>query len=380
MQKRKPVAPRDRNPIDWGHLTLKYGMLLTKLGSMGVIACLGYFVYVIYGGGLPDADPARAQSLVTGFGQGLVLASLLLALGLVMVTLDELAYAVLLGLGGLLMMLGVPYMVASELSGTLPQHLQGVAQTLSTSGTTAGAAILLVVGLRITYEMYMHIKEAPLRRQARAEKEASEDNGILRRQKSIKPASVISPCWELPFCHDRVREVCPTYKARKPCWRYGIGCNCDPRMIDTLIRMGSTAKGPQSDDIRRREAAYIRSDLQADAKLSSKADRTIPCSKCAIYAEHQRLKYKFVNPVAIIGTLVAMGALYLPITAAWNAVAGGIVQVARNITLDAAFDAGQWFSYLQDDVVKIFFFIIVTLLALSYVLKVTEWVVLEKKL
>ena len=42
-------------------------------------------------------------------------------------------------------------------------------------------------------------------------------------------------------------------------------------------------------------------------------------------------------------------------------------------------DASEWFRYLDTDAVRIFFFVVVGLLALSYVLKAVEWAVLEKK-
>lgn len=380
MQKGRPTAPRDSKPIDWGHLFSKYGGVLVKFGGLGLVACLAYFIYAIYGGAMQSADPDRALFLVSSFGKGLVISAFAMALGLILLTLEELAYAIVVAIGGIALMLGIPYVVASNLSESLPQGLQRVAEELSKSGTNAGIAVLSMVGLRIGYEIYIQFREAPLRRQRREQKEAAQDEGILKKHKTIKPTTVLAPCWELPFCHERIREICPAYKARKPCWRYGIGCNCDPKMIDTLIRMGAPGGGKQSGDMQRRQAAYMRSDLEADVQVSSKADRTIPCSKCAIYAEHQRLKFKFVNPVAIVGTIVAMGALFVPITGFWGTVAGGIVQVAENITLNSRFNAGEWFSYLQDDVMKVFFFIIIALLALSYVLKFTEWVVLEKKL
>ena len=54
--------------------------------------------------------------------------------------------------------------------------------------------------------------------------------------------------------------------------------------------------------------------------------------------------------------------------------------VAANISINQRVNAGQWFEYLNTPGVKVFFFVILGLLALSYVLKFTEWVVLEKKL
>ena len=303
-----------------------------------------------------------------------------MALGVALITLEDVVFAVLLAIGGVGIMFGLPYLVASNLSSNLSPNMQGVAKTLSDSSVNAGIAVLFVVGLRILYELVIQVQRAPERRRQRMEKEASEDAGVLKKQKTVKGGNLFTPCWNLPFCHERIKEICPAYKARKTCWRYGIGCNCDPKLIESLIRMGAPGSGKQSAEMRQRQAEYIRSDLEADVHVPSKAQRTIPCSKCPIYNEHQRLKFKFINPLAVGIAVVALALLYTPITSAWEAVAGGIVQVARNITLRSNFDAGQWFTYLQDDVVKVAFFIIVSLLALSYVLKFTEWAVLQKKL
>jgi len=277
-------------------------------------------------------------------------------------------------------MLGVPYLVASNLSSNLGANMQGVAKRLSDSGVNAGIAVLAVVGARILYELVIQILQAPERRRLRMEKEASDDTGALKKQKSVKGGNILTPCWELPFCSPRIKEICPAFKAHKTCWRYGIGCNCDPKLIESLIRMGAPGSGKQTNEMRQRQGEYLRSDLEADVQLPSKAERTIPCTKCPIYNEHQRLKFKFVNPAAIAIAVVGLGFAYIPITNAWESVAGGIIKVARNITLKSSFDAGLWFSYLQDDVVKIAFFVIVSLLVMSYVLKFTEWVVLQKKL
>jgi hypothetical protein len=375
----RPRGPRRESlSINLGDLLSRYGAVLVRFGGLGFFVCVGYFIYAIYGGVLQGADPQRAHFLISSFGKGLVVSSIVLALGMVIVTLDEVAYAVLVGLGGLALMLGVPYLVASNLSSQLTAEYQTVTRTLSSSGTNAGLGVLAVVALRILYELYIQILEAPERRRVKLEKETTE--GILKKgSKSFVGGNITTRCWQMPFCHERIKEICPAFKARKTCWRYGIGCNCDPKLIETLIRMGAPGSGKQTNEMRQRQGDYMRSDLQADIKLGDKQDRTIACTKCPIYNEHQRLKFKFVNPVMILGTVVALGALYQPITGAWAAVAAGIVRVAHNITLRSEFDAGEWFSYLQDDVIRVFFFLIVSLIVLAYVLKFTEWIILQKK-
>ena len=378
MQKQRPQPPKQKTVIDWGDLVARHSTTLVKLGGLGVLVCLGYYLYAVYGGDLLSSpDVGRAYYLVSTFGQALTISAFVCALGLVLLTLDELAYSVLVAIGGLGLMFGIPFMVASNL-GNVTGDLQRVTERMSRSGSEAGTAVLFVVALRILYELYVQIKEAPERRRKRIEKEESEDTGVLKKHKTIKPPTAFSPCWELPFCHDRIREICPAYKARRSCWRYGSGCNCDPRLIERLIRAGSTAKGPRSDVQKAREGAYIRSDLEADIPSIEKVQRTIPCSKCPIFTEHQRLKFKVVIPMAVLATVVIMGFLYTPVTDAWDVVAQKIVNIAANVALGDV-KAQDWFGYLQDDVIRVAFFILLSLLALSYVLKYTEWLVLQKK-
>jgi len=378
MQKNRPQPPKQQLRIDWGDLIARHSVTLVKLGGLGVLVCLGYYLYAVYGGDLLSSpDVGRAYYLVSTFGQFLMISSLVLAVGIILLTLDELAYSILVALGGLGLMFGVPFMVASNL-GNVTGDLQRVTERMSRSGYEAGVVVLFVVALRIVYELYVQVKDAPARRRLKLEKEAGDDLGVLKRHKTIKPPTAFSPCWELPFCHDRIREVCPAYKARRSCWRYGSGCNCDPRMIERLIRAGSTAKGPQSDIQKARAGAYIRSDLEADIASADKVDRTIPCGKCPIFTEHQRLKFKVVIPMAIVSTIAAMGFLYTPITAAWDIVALKIIAVAATVALGDV-KANDWFGYLQDDIIRVSFFLLLSLLALSYVLKFTEYVVLQKK-
>ncbi len=380
MQK-KPRAPRPRQTIDWGHLLHKHSVVLVKLGGLGFLACIGYFLYAVYGGGLQNTPPQlidRTLALISGFGTAFTITSFVLALGVALMTLDELAYTVILALGGVGVMLGLPAMVANNLANLSPEFA-GVTRGLSASATRAGVAILVVVGGRIVYDIFLYFREAPQRRRIILEKQDALETGALKKHATAKRQTVMSPCWELPFCHPRIRELCPAYKARKTCWRYGSGCNCSPKMIEALIRAGAPGKGPKTHDRRRIEGAYIRSDLEADVPRIDKLERTISCRQCPIFTEHQRLKFKFVTPVAVIATIVGMGALYIPIAQAWDFIAAKIVVGAAAIALGQV-RAEDWFGYLQDTTVRIFFFIILFLLALSYVLKFIEWAVIDKKI
>ena len=56
-------------------------------------------------------------------------------------------------------------------------------------------------------------------------------------------------------------------------------------------------------------------------------ERTIPCSKCPIYLDHQRQKFKIVNPLAVVTSLVLLALAYKPLLVLYSAVITGILAV-----------------------------------------------------
>jgi hypothetical protein len=153
-------------------------------------------------------------------------------------------------------------------------------------------------------------------------------------------------------------------------------------MIERLIRSGAldTAKGASRSSAvqKAQQEAYVRSDLQADAPVKA-SERTIPCSKCPIYLDHQRQKFRIVNPIAVIATVVLMGVAYLPLKQLYYGVVAAISHIAATLTFGTNVNAASWFDYLNTPALQVFFFIIVGLLALAYVLKFIEWAIFEKK-
>ena len=80
-----------------------------------------------------------------------------------------------------------------------------------------------------------------------------------------------------------------------------------------------------------------------------------------------------------MGTIVALGAAYQPVTLMYKATIRALAETAARLSVTGHVDASEWFRYLDTDAERIFFFGVVGLLALSYVLKAVEWAVLEKK-
>jgi hypothetical protein len=376
MAMKRSAGPprRSRSSVDFGELLAKYSLTLLKVATLLFVAAVGYYVYALFSGGLKDpatASDARVISNLLLCGQVLTIAGTLATLALVIVTLDEVAYAIIVAVAALGLIFGTPAACGSAgLAG------QPVTKLILSATATTGEIMLAIVGLRLLLEIYLQIRNAPKRR---AEEQARLDADGPRKVKLSQ--GTWSKCWQLPYCHDTVKEMCPAFKAHKTCWKFGTGCNCDVSMIESIIRGGgSMGKGGAKDSHKRSTAeAYIRSDLEADLVKPGSGEKTIPCAKCPIYNEHQRQKFRIVNPIAVVATIAALVALYQPVTVMYKATIGGMAEAAARLSVTGHVDASEWFRYLDTDAVRIFFFIVVGLLALSYVLKLVEWAVLEKK-
>ncbi len=376
--KSKPKRPHSQRSIDVWPIIETWSATILKLAVVGILISLGYLLYGVFSGALNgDASgqvPARIVNAVRIFGQVLTISSALATASLLLVTIEDIAFGIIAGVYGLILMLGTPFIISSNLRN--PQS--PAAEQLNDWGTLAGKLVIVLVALRFAYEIYRYVKEEPARRAARAERE--ERVAFRGEKKPVKRTRLLQHCWEMPFCHERIREICPAYKAHKDCWRFGRGCNCDPKLIESLIRMGGigSAGPPRTSQQTRTEGEYIRSDLAADLAVDS-GERTIPCSKCAIYAEHQRQKFRIVNPIAIIGSIVALAALYKPLTVLYSGLITTMAHLAANFSYGQTINPEQWFGQLDTPAVQIFFFIVVFLLALAYVLRFVEWAILVKK-
>ena len=243
MTMKRSAGPprRTRRSVDFADLAAKYSMTLLKLAAPVFIAAVGYYAYCLFSGGLKDPaavnDPRIASNLLL-CGQAVILAGSLATIALVIVTLDEVAYSIIAGVVALGVWFGGPAACASAGMAGLP-----VSKLIISSTATAGEVMLAIVGLRLLLEIYLQIRDAPRRR---AEEQARLDADGPRKVKNAQ--GTWSKCWELPYCHDTVKEMCPAFKAHKTCWKFGMGCNCDVSMIESIIRSGgSMGKGGAKD-------------------------------------------------------------------------------------------------------------------------------------
>ncbi|MGQ9581070.1 MAG: hypothetical protein ACUVT8_09015 [Armatimonadota bacterium] len=114
-------------------------------------------------------------------------------------------------------------------------------------------------------------------------------------------------CWDMEFCRDFVRRICPAFAEKKPCWRIKIGCYCDERTILKAMTQDSTDNVHAQGIIK-----TLKLDQPVKDPLTSKLKRQ-RCRHCVIYAEHQREKYRFSSPLVFPAVAMVMYAYYNPL-------------------------------------------------------------------
>jgi len=354
----------------WDSVT-KYAETILKWSLAVTVLATIYILYGIFSGQLGPYTPPRIIANLQLTGQVLAVSAGLSTICLILLTFEEIAWSVLAGIIGLGYLLGIPLLISSNVRSAISPAAQEVLYW----GTLTGKIIVVLVGLRILYEVYNQVAySGTTLKQARPQAKEKAKPGERDHLKTIWPWT---PCWNMPFCHQAIREICPAFKAHRSCWRFGRGCMCDPGLVEQLIRTGGVGASSDSQQ-RRRQQEYIRADLRADAPVQR--ERTILCAQCPIYLEHERAKFRFVNPIMAIGTIVAFFIFYQPLLKLYDLTIKGMANIASQFTYGSQVDPHYWFEQLNTPTVQVFFIIIVGLLVLSWVLRFTEWLILVKKL
>lgn len=102
-------------------------------------------------------------------------------------------------------------------------------------------------------------------------------------------------CWDMPFCRDFVRDVCPAWRKAKSCWRMKCGCYCDEQ---TIIKAMTSEAG--DNEYARGFMQTLARDKQTTPGISAKQKRA-RCQRCVVYTEHQRQKYRVLSPMVFPG-------------------------------------------------------------------------------
>lgn len=402
-RKESAALPTKKREVerDWYDVVAGYAGLVAKISAVVFVLALGYIIYGVYGGHLNGTVEPRVVRNIEWMGKLLMAAGTVGTVALALATLDEVAYSIAVLILGVGLIFGPPALIISKLD----QATSPVGLAIATWTKNTGFAICGIVTIRVIYYIVETIRSGP-----KARTKAQEEEDSLFGPKKVKRTQGLwSRCWQLPYCHDTIREVCPAYKERRNCWKFGRGCNCDPMLVETMIRSGAARVGKGQDKVSAQKQttadAYLREALGAGKPATgpgAAASRTVDCKKCPIYGEHQRQKFNIVNPVAIALTIALLVAAYPIVNNLYHATIEAMARAASQLEMPgkegtpgqttAGSETGsetggasesalnRWIGYLDTLTVKVFFFGILSLFLLSYVLKLVEWAVFVKKL
>ncbi|MBC7288065.1 MAG: hypothetical protein H5T86_08510, partial [Armatimonadetes bacterium] len=323
---RKRTATRTADPTE---LLLAWSTIVLRVCVVAVIIAYGYYAWAVIGGYLSKPVDARIMNNLRIMGTALIASSLVGTVSLLIVTFEEVAWAVLAGLIGAGMLFGTPVLIASYVRGGQTPSVVLVGQYTAWAGET----IIALSMLRVLYEVFLYMRLGSRRPR-------EEGEGEKFRKRGSVTAKIWARCWDMPYCHEAVRENCPAYKAHRTCWKFGYGCMCNPKLIEALIRASATGATAAA---KARQAEYVRSDLEADMVIRPD-ERTIPCTKCAIFIEHQRQKFRIINPIVAVATIAGMAVAYAPLMRLYRAFVRLLSNLAAQFTLTDRVNPADWFT------------------------------------
>lgn len=270
-----------------------------KLGVIVLLLVGGYIIYGFQSGAVGDLAslPAVDRQRVL---QNMALACRVLGVTSIIVTAcaiiryyTEEVLGYMLSLAGALLYFGPPLVLAGYEYGSAATRevTGGVASSLRSAGLVmfVPGSVMVVIDLvrriirsltrpRITTGTLVWGREAPTRL-------------------SVK-AKLYGSCWELPHCREFVRKLCPAYQERTSCWRLKSGCYCDER---TVLR-AMQARGAATQLVKNAQFSHG----LAGHRAVSAAQKRARCRNCAIYAEHQRQKYRIISPLVFPAVAISI--------------------------------------------------------------------------
>lgn len=318
-----------------------------------------YLLYGILSGYLPKYDffpRVQRLQILTSVKTMLLLfqvSSIVISLLLLSSYYDDANKLTWVGLLGAFAYFGIPMICSWSLllhAGSFNYAIRIV----SHSFRTAGMVILLIIALPMARILFLSLREAAL-------KKAERVHIPTAKKVTVKRLTLFSKCWELPYCYGFLRQRCPAYKARKTCWKLRKGCYCDPSVTESLL------KGVRA------------SDLVYQKGLTTKRT-TITCRRCPIYFEHQRLKYKAVQPLVYPATGIVMWAVFPLLKFLYLKGASLLAHFFSRLSYAGPAAFKPWEEALSSPFSMGIFVTILGLLLLIGLIKLTDYLVLEVKI
>ncbi len=285
-----------------GYLDALTGLCL-KLASPVLIAAVLFLAVGALSGKLqgvlkmPAADREQMISVIELAAQAVLYCGSAVVACVVVRFFSEEVVGQSLTVGGVLLYFGSPWFFVSlagldRMGGTtLPTTIVEAFRTVGAVALLPGLVLLLRDAILRVWIGVSTRRTIERRATADGREEECVSAGLL--------AQYYPKCWEMGFCRELVRRVCPAYEKKKSCWKLGLGCYCDEK---TILRAHRQAQPG---------AAQAQTIPDASAPVSADSERLVRslrksrCKSCAIYSEHQVQKYKILSPM-VFPTVLAV--------------------------------------------------------------------------
>ena len=179
----------------------------------------------------------------------------------------------------------------------------------------------------------------------------------------------LGKCWDLPFCRDTDKKLCPIRSTGKACWRTGRGCYCDQNVILTLSGGGQFGAGRVASGYASRAATTI-------VKPKSLSEKREQCLGCPVYLHHQSQKYKVLAPLSLLALIAGIGYFWSTLQTGYPVAVKAMGRALSGFSFGSS--AGQvpgWAAEMAANTGMMWLLLIVAcLMALAYVLHGLEWV------
>lgn len=348
--------------------------LVAVLSAVGVVLTVAYLLWGVFSGmttswaTLPPADRARVEQNVYLAGRALLVCTAAAAASFTLLYLQETTIGYLFLLAAAVLTLGLPV-------GMLyfaPQTGQATLLPVVAVAFQQAGLICLVPGIifavldvwaRIAAGYFQEtFNRASLRYGSQARRETQTSNRLLGK------------CWQLPFCRPSIRRSCPIYHARRACWREGVGCMCEERVILRALE----GKGAPSPDPRQ-NVRFIPYN-----NALSREEKQERCRNCIIYNHRQQQKYQVIAPIVMVSA-VAVVLHYAQ--EAQHLLYEGLRLVDRFVARFAFLPAAGELEYMKieslarsSDFVSWMMMIIIAVMFVSYILRVVEYFIFQLKM
>lgn len=348
--------------------------LVAVLSAVGVALAIAYLLWGVFSGmvtswaTLPPAERVRVEQNVQLAGRALLVCTAVAAASLTLLYLQETTIGYLFLLAAAVLALGAPVGILHF----APQTGQVTLLPMVVVAFQQAGLICLVPGIifaildvwtRVTSGYFREMfNRASLQYGAHAMRESQTANRLLGK------------CWQLPFCRPAIRKNCPIYHARRACWREGVGCMCEERVILQALE----GKGAPSPDPRQnvRFIPYNRA--------LSKEEKQERCRNCIIYNHRQQQKYQVVAPIVIVSA-VAVVVHYAQ--EAQQLLYQGLRVVDQFVARFAFLPASGELQYMKieslarsSDFVSWMMIVIIGVMFVSYILRVVEYFIFQLKI